>query len=121
MKAHFINTHLLVPRSRSSAKVKVKYKGYISQKMIGNTVGKGEIAYYPTVFWKDLYCRQVKKKVTSIFLFFDIVLNSSKDDFQCFVASGLSSANASNFVESKMLLCKNSTLSHMTNFRPFQT
>ena len=25
--------HLLVPRSRSSAKVKVKYKGYISQQM----------------------------------------------------------------------------------------
>ena len=25
--------HLLVPRSRSSAKVKVKFKGYISQKM----------------------------------------------------------------------------------------
>ena len=33
MKAHLINTHLLVPRSRSSAKVTVKYKGYISQKM----------------------------------------------------------------------------------------
>ena len=33
MKAHLINTHLLVPRSRSSANVKVKYKGYISQKM----------------------------------------------------------------------------------------
>ena len=33
MKAHLINTHLLVPRSRSSAKVKVKYKGYISPKM----------------------------------------------------------------------------------------
>ena len=32
MKAHLIDTHLLVPRSRSSAKVKVKYKGYISQK-----------------------------------------------------------------------------------------
>ena len=32
MKEHLINTHLLVPRSRSSAKVKVKYKGYISQK-----------------------------------------------------------------------------------------
>ena len=31
MKAHLINTHLLV--SRSSAKVKVKYKGYISQKI----------------------------------------------------------------------------------------
>ena len=33
MKAYLINMHLLVPRSRSFAKVKVKYKGYISQKM----------------------------------------------------------------------------------------
>ena len=33
MKAHLINMHLLVPRSRSSAKVKVKYKDYISQKI----------------------------------------------------------------------------------------
>ena len=33
MKAYLINTHLLVPRSRSPAKVKVRYKGYISQKM----------------------------------------------------------------------------------------
>ena len=33
MKAHLIDTHLLVPRSRSSAKVKVKCKGYISQKV----------------------------------------------------------------------------------------
>ena len=33
MKAHLIDTHLLVPRSRSSAKVKVKYQGHISQKM----------------------------------------------------------------------------------------
>ena len=33
MKAHFINTHLLVTRSRSSAKVKVKYQGHVSQKM----------------------------------------------------------------------------------------
>ena len=31
MKAHLIDTHLLVPRS--SAKVKVKYKGPVSQKM----------------------------------------------------------------------------------------
>ena len=31
MKAYLINTHLLVPRSRSSAKV--KYQDYISQKM----------------------------------------------------------------------------------------
>ena len=33
MKAYLINMHLLVPRSRSFAKVKAKYKGYISQKM----------------------------------------------------------------------------------------
>ena len=33
MKAYLIDTHLLVPRSRSSAKVKVKYQGYVSQKM----------------------------------------------------------------------------------------
>ena len=31
MKAYFINTHLLVPRSWSSAKVKVKYQGHVSQ------------------------------------------------------------------------------------------
>ena len=33
MKAYLINLHLLIPRSMSSAKVKVKYRGYISQKM----------------------------------------------------------------------------------------
>ena len=32
MKAHLISKHLLVPRLKSSARVKVKYKGYISQK-----------------------------------------------------------------------------------------
>ena len=33
MKAHLINTHPVVPRSCSSAKVKVKYQGHVSQKM----------------------------------------------------------------------------------------
>ena len=33
MKAHLIDTHLQVPRSRSSTKVKVKYQGHVSQKM----------------------------------------------------------------------------------------
>ena len=32
MKAYHINMHLLVPKLGSSAKVKIKYKGYISQK-----------------------------------------------------------------------------------------
>ena len=33
MKALLIDTHLLVPRSRSSTKVKVKYQGHVSKKM----------------------------------------------------------------------------------------
>ena len=33
MKAHLIDTHPLGPRSRSSAKVKVKYQGHVSEKM----------------------------------------------------------------------------------------
>ena len=32
-KAHLIDTYLQAPRSRSSAKVKVKYQGHVSQKM----------------------------------------------------------------------------------------
>ena len=35
MKAHLIDTHLLVPRPRSSAKVKVKYQGHVSQRCFG--------------------------------------------------------------------------------------
>ena len=33
MKAHLMDTHLLVPRLRSSAKVMVKYQGHVCQKM----------------------------------------------------------------------------------------
>ena len=49
MKAYLINMHLLVPRSRSSAKVKVKYKGYISQKMAisGAFVFYKHILFFP--------------------------------------------------------------------------
>ena len=49
MKAYLI-MHLLVPRSRSSAKVKVKYKGYISQKMAvsGAFVFHKRILFPPT-------------------------------------------------------------------------
>ena len=38
MKAHLIDTHPLVPRSRSSAKVKVKYQGHVSQKKGGGAI-----------------------------------------------------------------------------------
>ena len=32
MNGHLIDTHLLIPKSRSFVKVKVKYHGHISQK-----------------------------------------------------------------------------------------
>ena len=48
MKAHLIDTHLLVPRSRSSAKVKVRYQGHVSQKMgvFGALVFHKHILFY---------------------------------------------------------------------------
>ena len=49
MKEHPINMHLLVPRSRSSAKVKVKYQGDISQKMAvsgGISVSETHLVFY---------------------------------------------------------------------------
>ena len=54
MKAYLINMHLLVPRSRSSAKVKVKYKGYISQKMAGGGGGGGGAGKRAFVFQKHM-------------------------------------------------------------------
>ena len=55
MKAHLINMHLLVPRSRSSAKIKVKYKGYISQKMavLGAFVFHKHILFLTVIREKD--------------------------------------------------------------------
>ena len=55
MKAHLMDTHLLVPRSRSSAKVKVKYQDHVSQKMgvSGALVFHKHILFlFPTVFSK---------------------------------------------------------------------
>ena len=46
MKAHLIDTHLLVPRSRSSAKVKVKYQGHVSQKMVVS----GALVFHKHIF-----------------------------------------------------------------------
>ena len=49
MKAYLINMHLLVPSSGSSTKVKVKYKGYIFQKMAvsGAFVFHKHILFFP--------------------------------------------------------------------------
>ena len=53
MKAHLINMHLLVPRSRSSAKVKVKYKGNISQKM----AVLGVFVFHKHILFKFVICK----------------------------------------------------------------
>ena len=53
MKAYLISMNLLVPRSRSYAKVKVKYKGYISQKMAVS----GAFVFHEHI----LFCRSCKK------------------------------------------------------------
>ena len=51
MKAHLIDTHLLV--SRSSANVKVKYQGHVSQKMgiLGALVFHKHILFFYVCFW----------------------------------------------------------------------
>ena len=53
MKAHLINMHLLVPRSRSSAKVKLKYKGNISQKM----AVLGVFVFHKHILFKFVICK----------------------------------------------------------------
>ena len=70
MKAHLINTHLLVPRSRSSAKVNVKYQGHVSQKMgvSGALVFHKHILFLSSIAYKtyfDFGKKMLKMLVTS--------------------------------------------------------
>ena len=61
MKAHLIDTHLLV--SRSSAKVKVKYLGHVSQKMgvSGALVFHKHILFpFPSMFSKGIFLKVIK-------------------------------------------------------------
>ena len=49
MKARLTDTHPLVLKSRSSAKIKVKYQGHISQKMVvsgGISVSQTHLVYF---------------------------------------------------------------------------
>ena len=48
MKANLINTHLLVPRTRSSAKVKVEYQGHNSGLLKKKNGGFGGISVSQT-------------------------------------------------------------------------
>ena len=59
MKAHLIDTHFLVPRSRSSAKVKVKYQGHVSQKMgvLGALVFRKYILFISCLGYRKIFFR----------------------------------------------------------------
>ena len=70
MKAHLINMHLLVLRSRSSAKVKVEYQGYISQKKNGRFEGISTESCFRHPLFDQRGTRKVeiRQKLTSTFL-----------------------------------------------------
>ena len=65
MKAHLIDTHLLVSRSRSSAKVKVKYQGHVSQKMGAS----GALVFQTHLVWFVKGLKEGNPQVTSSFTF----------------------------------------------------
>ena len=75
MKAHLIDTHLLVPRSRSCAKVKVKYQGHVTQKMgvLGTLVFDIHI-----LFFSDP-AHGILMRLHGNFLAFPFLKNSSKN------------------------------------------
>ena len=81
MKTYLINMHLLVPRSRSSAKVMVKYKGYISQKM---TVS-GAFVFHKHNLFPQCFLLLSRREINILSTF------------------NLAPANASNLVTSKIL------------------
>ena len=74
MKAHVIDTHLLMSRSRSSAKVKVKYQGHVSQK-IGVS---GALVFHKHILflgWSKYMV--VWLKFNDSFFFFNVLIFSS--------------------------------------------
>ena len=93
MKAHFIDTHLLVPRSRSSTKVKVKYQGHVSQKM---GVSSLQYKFFETLWEKE------KLLLTSKFCF-PTVFRIPLENFPLFsLKLKLLSSNSFSLEESKI-------------------
>ena len=56
MKAHLINTHLVVPRSRSSVKFKVKYQGHVFKEM----AFAGAFVFHKHILFHNVFRRTVK-------------------------------------------------------------
>ena len=61
MKAHLIDTHLLVPRSKSSAKVNVNYQGHVSQKrdVSGAFVFHKHILFFSVINFYEIASKDV--------------------------------------------------------------
>ena len=83
MKAYLIN--MLVPRSRSSEKVKVKYKGYISQKMAisGPFVFHKHILFELSLMRVRHFCMLQKIQIFSLLpkeKILDVTLKAFADD-----------------------------------------
>ena len=74
MKAYLINMHLLVPRSRSFAKVKIKYKGYISQKM----AVFGAFMFHEHILFLRISKFNPLSSITLLILSKRLILHSSK-------------------------------------------
>ena len=74
MKVHLIDTHLLVPRSRSSAKVKVKYQGHVSQKMgVSGAIVFHKHIFFLRTIWRKQIC----------FIQLDLALNKKCERRNC--------------------------------------
>ena len=77
MKAHLIDTYPLVPTSRSSTKVKVKYQGHVSQKMGVS----GALVFHKHILLHEqlahLHTRNTHKKVSNIASDEDIMENNN--------------------------------------------
>ena len=84
MKAHLVDTHLLVPRSSSSAKVKVKYQGHVSQKMgvSGAVVFHEYILFSFTIFTVYIFLCWVGGDFYSPLL---VVISSEKGVLKTFI------------------------------------
>ena len=64
MKAHLIDTHLLVPRSKSSAEVKVKYQSHVSQKMGVS----GALVFHKHILFVSKNIRCISKNISKVVL-----------------------------------------------------
>ena len=75
MKAHLTITQLLVPRSVSSAQVKVKYQGHVSQKMgVSGALVFHKHVFHKHILFVDTFVSFLKREVIIIALWIENVV-----------------------------------------------